>query len=205
MAKLHWRYKVRVPAASRTLHAPDPLTELPARLTAVAPMAVAASLDVSLTPAAPTTAAALPSVPMTVLPASPEISSTAAVPTTITSGSAATVAFPASPEVGLTPTAPATVAFPPAEVDLAPTASHPSVQPPFEAGPIAAAMSAGPITAATSASTGTLLPRIPTPDEVRTRYVETPSSVSKAWFVVTRGRLPGVYPTWYVHILRFGN
>ncbi|KAF8328031.1 hypothetical protein F5887DRAFT_1083295 [Amanita rubescens] len=37
---------------------------------------------------------------------------------------------------------------------------------------------------------------IPTPDEVRSRFHEMPSTASKTWFVVTRGRLPGVYATW---------
>ncbi|KAF8329226.1 hypothetical protein F5887DRAFT_1082553 [Amanita rubescens] len=39
-------------------------------------------------------------------------------------------------------------------------------------------------------------PHIPTPDEVRARYMEMPSTASRTWFVVTRGRLPGLYATW---------
>ncbi|KAF8327111.1 hypothetical protein F5887DRAFT_924981 [Amanita rubescens] len=40
------------------------------------------------------------------------------------------------------------------------------------------------------------VPHIPTPADVRARYEEMPSTASKTWFVVTRGRLPGVYATW---------
>lgn len=37
--------------------------------------------------------------------------------------------------------------------------------------------------------------RAPTPDELRARYSEIPSHASE-WFVVTQGRMPGVYHTW---------
>ena len=40
------------------------------------------------------------------------------------------------------------------------------------------------------------IPHIPTPADVRARYDEMPSTASKSWFVVTRGRTPGVYATW---------
>ncbi|KAF8340238.1 hypothetical protein F5887DRAFT_1077031 [Amanita rubescens] len=104
----------------------------------------------------------------TIIPATPAVTVTVP-PVPVTQGSLATAASTFSPP-GVEPTT--------NEVNSLPGPSLPNASNP----------------AASSAPNG--LAHILTPDEVRAQYNNTPTTISRTWFIVTRGLQPGVYTSW---------